>query len=411
MKIRWKPWFSGLAMVLSLQLGLVSCASEEQQQLDELGQDQLSQEQLEDDLGQEEQLAEEGNFNNFENAGFNNAVGGENNFTNDFANTGGENQFGNLGAEQGEGDLQEIIEEMNQASNDPFAQGDVGGNFANNQGMFNNAQMANPMDQGMNMGMDQGMNMAMDQGMNAGMDQGMNAMNPAPMDQQSTATAGAPAAPGLPELGSKMSYIVQKGDTLAKIATKIYGDPARWTEIANFTGLANPRLIYPGDVVYYQLTEQSMAFAAAYESVSRAEVQIMEGDTLATIASRVYGSSANWKLIWRQNDNIANPDRLVAGTTLYYIEPGMLSSAIEKFRGMMVEAPAQDHALADHSLIADGSKADQSGLFDTVDGLNNDFDQQSDTDGELTNSDLNTLDAVNHDFVNADMSNYFDRMI
>ncbi len=402
MRIRWKPWLSGLAMALSLQLGMVSCASEEQQQLDELGQEELGQEQLENDLGQEEEFAEEGNFNNFENAGFNDAVGGENNFTNDFANT-GENQFSNFGAEQGEGDLQEIIEEMNQASNDPFAQGDAGGNFANNQGMFNNAQMGNPLDQGMN----QGMNMAMDQGMNAGMDQGMNAMNPVPMEQQSTATAGASAAPGLPELGSKMSYIVQKGDTLAKIATKIYGDPGRWTEIANFTGLANPRLIYPGDVVYYQLTEQSMAFAAAYESVTRAEVQIMEGDTLATIASRVYGSSANWKLIWRQNDNIANPDRLVAGTTLYYIEPGMLTSAVEMFRGMMVQAPAQDHAIDTQFAELETSDSIDDHLLNET-GENFELELDLDT---VSQGNAEAINAVAQDFVKADMSNYFDRMI
>ena len=39
------------------------------------------------------------------------------------------------------------------------------------------------------------------------------------------AVVGTQAAPGLPELGSKMSYIVQKGDSLVKIATRIYGNP------------------------------------------------------------------------------------------------------------------------------------------------------------------------------------------
>ena len=93
-------------------------------------------------------------------------------------------------------------------------------------------------------------------------------MEEAPMEEavaETQAVVGTQAAPGLPELGSKMSYIVQKGDSLVKIAT-IYGNPTKWTEIANFTGLANPKLIYPGDVVYYQLTDQTLAFASAYES-------------------------------------------------------------------------------------------------------------------------------------------------
>ncbi len=148
------------------------------------------------------------------------------------------------------------------------------------------------------------------------------AASPAPM----ATASGTPAGPGLPELGSKMVYIVQKGDTLAKIAQRIFGDSNKWTEIANFTGLANPRLIYPGDVVYYQLTEKSMAFANAYETMKRSEVQVSQGDTLAAIAGKVLGNSSLWKLIWRQNDNISNPDRLTAGTTLYYLDPAKIAS-------------------------------------------------------------------------------------
>ena len=136
------------------------------------------------------------------------------------------------------------------------------------------------------------------------------------------AVVGTQAAPGLPELGSKMSYIVQKGDSLVKIATRIYGNPTKWTEIASFTGLANPKLIYPGDVVYYQLTDQTLAFASAYETLPRSEIQIMDGDTLSSIAGRVLGNPENWKTIWRHNDNISNPDKLTAGTTIYYVDPG-----------------------------------------------------------------------------------------
>jgi hypothetical protein len=146
------------------------------------------------------------------------------------------------------------------------------------------------------------------------------------------AVVGTQAAPGLPELGSKMSYIVQKGDSLVKIATRVYGNPTKWTEIASFTGLANPKLIYPGDVVYYQLTDQTLAFASAYETLPRSEIQIMDGDTLSSIAGRVLGNPENWKTIWRHNDNISNPDKLTAGTTIYYVDPGMLADAVQDFK-------------------------------------------------------------------------------
>ncbi len=147
------------------------------------------------------------------------------------------------------------------------------------------------------------------------------------------AASSAPAAAGLPELGSKMTYIVQKGDTLAKIAKRVYGDMNKWTEIAEFTGIANPNLVYPGDIVYYQLSETTQAFASSYEAVVRSEVEVGQGDTLATISNRVFGNSTLWKLIWRQNDKISNPDKLEAGTKIYYIASDKLADLDKELSG------------------------------------------------------------------------------
>jgi nucleoid-associated protein YgaU len=279
-----------------------------------------------EEMGNNEQFANnEQMVNGAENNGFNaeqgNAFGAENNGMN------GMND-GNMLANQGQGgeeDLQQIIEEMNTAN---------GQLPVNNGGMMDNGGNMMANDGGM-------ANAAMDPGMNAGANQASAApMDAAPMGG---AVSGTPVGPGLPELGSKMSYIVQKGDTLAKIAARIYGDSNKWTEIANFTGLANPRLIYPGDVVYYQLTEQSMQFASTYESVKRSEVQIQQGDTLATIAGRVFGNSSLWKLIWRHNDMIDNPDRLTAGTTLYYVDPASMASVESKSEQKFVKGKTQSN--------------------------------------------------------------------
>lgn len=142
-------------------------------------------------------------------------------------------------------------------------------------------------------------------------------------------SGGTPAAPGLPEWNSKMPYVVQPGDTLAKISMKVYGDMNRWRQMADLTGLNNPSRIYPGDVVYYQLDQQSLAFASAYENVQRSEEVIQPGDTLAKISKRVYGTSKGWKSIWRHNDNIDNPDVLQAGSVVYYIQGAAFAQAIE----------------------------------------------------------------------------------
>ncbi|WP_132314475.1 LysM peptidoglycan-binding domain-containing protein [Pseudobacteriovorax antillogorgiicola] len=367
-----------LLMMFGVPMMSTSCSTSGQEESQEEFGDQedgqeenfADEEQLQNQEG-EDNLNNLNNFNNMnenlESAGFNNAAGGNNQFLNNEGNQFANNNFqSDLGNEelQNEGELQQIIEDMNASNGDQFAQQDAAlnnpmmqnnGMLMNDQGMGN--QMMENINQGMDQGMmmNQGMNQAMDQGM---MNQGMENMAQAPMEQQSMATAGSPMAPGLPELGSKMSYIVQKGDTLAKIATRVYGDPQKWAEIADFTGIANPKLIYPGDVVYYQLTEQTMAFASSYESVTRSEVRVMEGDTLSTIASRVLGNAANWKMIWRQNDNIANPDRLEVGSTLYYIEPGMLSATLETARDFFVQASDTmvDLAEATQSQVDQGDK-------------------------------------------------------
>jgi len=143
---------------------------------------------------------------------------------------------------------------------------------------------------------------------------------------------GSPAAPGLPEVGSKMGYIVEAGDTLGKISQKIYGTTGRWNELATLSGMANPSRIYPGDLVYYTLDESAVAFATAYESVQRGTESVKPGDTLATIAQRIYGSSKAWRSLWRHNDNIDNPDILTAGTAVYFVPKGSATAAVNTIK-------------------------------------------------------------------------------
>jgi nucleoid-associated protein YgaU len=142
-----------------------------------------------------------------------------------------------------------------------------------------------------------------------------------------TAPAEPASAQGLPELGSKMPYIVEKGDTLGTIATKIYGDQKRWHDINSLSGLTNPNRIFPGDVVYFALDQSSAQFAANYEGIKRGKETVREGDTLASIASRVYGTTKAWRHLWRQNDNIDNPDKLTVGMTIYYVEKDFIKTS------------------------------------------------------------------------------------
>lgn len=48
---------------------------------------------------------------------------------------------------------------------------------------------------------------------------------------------------------STQSYTVKKGDTLWAIAKRYYGDGSKYTKIATASGIKNPNLIYPGQVL------------------------------------------------------------------------------------------------------------------------------------------------------------------
>ncbi len=368
-----RMWHSvSVAFLLAFgPLSVSSCSSSQQQATDEsLESEEGSQEAGNQEAGNENaEASEQGADGNITNGG---EEGGEGNAAAegeegaDAAAEGGDaaaaegeaseevvseeqlvNDEGVTQAEQ-QGDLQEIIEEMNQGEGNAAAAAEGGDAAAPTESVMaeNNASdTSEPVGAAV-------ADAAAAPGVeNIASAPAADAAVPAPAAHEAVPAAMAPApeahaatpgagAVGLPEMGSKMSYIVQKGDTLAKIATKIYGDASKWQEMASFTGLANPKLIYPGDVIYYQLTESSQAFAQTYESLPRAEVQVQQGDTLSTIAARVLGSSESWKLIWRQNDNISDPDKLTAGTTIFYIEPSALGAAIANMTEKFAEAKA-----------------------------------------------------------------------
>jgi nucleoid-associated protein YgaU len=272
---------------LGLPAHLMSCSSAQQ------GEEQLEATNEGEDAAAQE--GEEGAQNAESQEG--SEEGNESNVANDEqANAEGENSA-NVNESEGEGqspeEIQEIIADMNQTQgNNPEASGTE----------------AAPME-----GQDL-------------VESGATAPD-ATAPVAATPSAGS-AGPALPEFGSKMPYIIQSGDTLAKISQKVYGQPGRWADIAELSSLPNPSRIFPGDVVYYQLTEETLAFATKYEGLPRQEVVVGAGDTLTSISARVYGSPMDWKILWRHNDNIQDPDRLNPGTVLIYPNTSGISAKL-----------------------------------------------------------------------------------
>lgn len=307
MRFKWRGHLAVTALAALSLLPFTGCSSQQQQQGDEVmaeqqegGEGQEGEENLSENAqGQEgefnEEAAADASQANPSEEVMNQAATGEEVVSNPV------NGEGNL-SQTTDGDLQEIINEMGGNGNAAIA--------AVNSAPPVNDTLAAPVN-----------NMA-EVPANAVASEPASA----PMADQGQPSTTAQVA-GLPEMGSKMPYVIEAGDTLGKVAARIYGDQSRWKDISGLTGLTNPNHIFPGDVVYFSLDEQSAQFAAVYEGLQRSKEIVQEGDTLASIASRVYGSSRSWRHIWRQNDNIENPDQLTAGMTIYYINKDAIKTA------------------------------------------------------------------------------------
>jgi nucleoid-associated protein YgaU len=150
-----------------------------------------------------------------------------------------------------------------------------------------------------------------------------NANEPA-MNNASNAVSG-PSTGFVPEKGAKLAYYVSRGDTLGTIAQKIYGNKARWKELASNNNLTDPNKIYPGDALLYTLDDASQGFAEKYEGASKQSVTVKSGDTLSGIAAKIFGSQGTWRTLWKENPSVTNPDRIAAGMTLYYRAGGSVA--------------------------------------------------------------------------------------
>ncbi len=307
MRFNWRRRLVLTAFATATLLSLTGCTSQQEQQ--GMQEEVASQGQQQEGEGSEQVAAEEGSQQGTTEEGGNNAAMAE-------GESGGNVNPSNT-AEATGSDVEGVINELT----NPAEGGEAVAEVPINQGV--QPEMANP----------EAMMPATEEPMPVDATAAVGPQ-PAPAPEMAAPSQPAAAVPGMPEMGSKMGYVVEPGDTLGKIAQRIYGDQKRWRDIANFSGLDNPNHIYPGDLLYYNLDETSMTFAQTYEGLRRGKEMVREGDTLAAIAKRVYGKSNLWKHIWRQNDNIDNPDVLQVGMTVYFIEAGSIKTAFESIKSM-----------------------------------------------------------------------------
>ena len=119
------------------------------------------------------------------------------------------------------------------------------------------------------------------------------------------------------ESSLNQTYLVNKGDSLWKIAEKVTGSGFNWVEIAKENNIENAGLIYEGqELTINQKTEVAGVKTDLDQgSISGTTYEIQKGDTLWSIAVRAYGDGYKWSEISREN-NLVHPNIIHSGNTL-----------------------------------------------------------------------------------------------
>lgn len=128
-----------------------------------------------------------------------------------------------------------------------------------------------------------------------------------------------------------MPYYVRSGDSLSKISKKIYGKASLWKEIAESNKISDPDSIHAGDVLYYTLSDKTKEFSNQYENSPRNMVVVKKGETLSHIAKSIFGKASDWRVLWKENPHIQNPNKIDIGEEIYF-RPKVLKPLVSFYR-------------------------------------------------------------------------------
>ncbi len=106
-------------------------------------------------------------------------------------------------------------------------------------------------------------------------------------------------------------YQVRENDSLAKIAETAYGNQEFWPALAAANNIANPNVIWTGTTIKLPVKDE---LTKTKEAASVTSYQVAQGETLFTIAEKVYGDGSKWTVLDRANGSL----RLTNGNPLVY---------------------------------------------------------------------------------------------
>jgi len=141
------------------------------------------------------------------------------------------------------------------------------------------------------------------------------AVGPLPENQDLPAVS----ASGKKSSPEVIRYTVQAGDTFASISKKFYGTKSKWRIIfdANKEQASAPEKLRAGTVLVIPPLEKSAALSLDQALEVPGTYVVQPGDTLSSIATKLYGSPTKWRKIYEANSEILpDPSTLRVGQRL-----------------------------------------------------------------------------------------------
>ena len=162
-------------------------------------------------------------------------------------------------------------------------------------------------------------NSGSDSGSNGGHNSGSSGNNHSSSENDKNVTAsntqGSNVSNNIVPTGpSVVTYTVESGDSLWKIAQKYYGSGDAWKRIfdANTDKISDPNRIYVGQQLTIYITEGNLI-----TTDQGTTYVVQSGDSLWKISRKVYGVGWFWKKIYNANkDKISDPHYLYVGQVL-----------------------------------------------------------------------------------------------
>jgi nucleoid-associated protein YgaU len=116
--------------------------------------------------------------------------------------------------------------------------------------------------------------------------------------------------------GLPMTYKVQAGDNLWKIAERYYSSGYNWVDITSENNLTNANyLLVDQELVLPKVAVRQPVEKIVEQSISSDEYTVVKGDNLWDIAVRAYQDGYQWVKIASEN-NLSNPDLIHPGNIL-----------------------------------------------------------------------------------------------